>query len=225
MKLFFISFTLRSGVKYLQGVAMGIWGLFFALSMSFANDCDFVIDRTQVPLSGTTVHSALCLEEYATQRDFANMSLGETELGKLYEFRDPTGIYFYDMMTFITPVTSLLGNDGRKSLVTRMYNAILSSLKNEFGACQLEMYSGDKKLSLNDFIKAARDAQGHPGTRLILTKDDVPSPRWLLQCPTQSGEVQVVKKGNYFFTFAEVYESNGDPKLKGNLAQYLLSFK
>lgn len=213
---------------------MGFWGLrsmiflFFVLStgqaLSQSAACDFVIKKTVYPLYNQTEHEGVCLEDYFLSRDLAFHSFDRLTNTALLS-PNAIDINFDDMLLFELPKKSgtPLDERGRLGLVEQILGQFFESLKNNYGACYLRLYEGSQLLSLRDFKKSARDAGGQPGTRLMLTKDDVKDPSWEMVCPSQKGPLQVAKKGKYFFIFADVHENVSLTTTKTHFAQFLFS--
>lgn len=214
---------------------MGLFGVLFStllLSFSTASakfqeaDCEFVVTKTMIPIDKKTSHQNLCLRDYMINRDLAFHSLSETQQGSIIFVKNDKTMQFDDMLLFELPKQNgkPLENQGRLELVKLILGSFFSELKNSYGSCELKLYSDSKELTLADFKESARDADGQPGTRLMLRKDDVANPRWELICPLESGDKEVVKSGDYFFIFVDVYENTGEnEKLKGHLSRFLFS--
>lgn len=215
---------------------MGSWGLksliavfIFAASSAQAESCDLKIFATSMAIEGQTKDLDLCLDQYTEARNIGMYSQSEGFNGKIDLVRDPQYIQFYDMFLFETG-TKPLGETGRLDLVKSIYASFQKSLKNEFGRCEMKITAGTKAnptprtLTIDDFIFYVREEGGQPGSRLMLTKDDVTAPQWELVCPNGAGGTLVEKSGNYFFVFIDVYENLGTGNLRGHLSQVLFSF-
>lgn len=192
-----------------------------------AQACDFSIFKTELPLQEKTQHENLCLSDYFAARDLGRISLGEDHRNpnKPVLFRDTAGMRFSEMMLFEAPqAPSPLGKDGRLALARELIEAHAKSLRNDYGACKLEIRNGDRVVELKDFTPTEREVNSQPGSRLMLTSELAIDPHWQLRCPGPKGEERVEKSGSYYFVFADIYESP-DHSLKGNLAQYLFSFQ
>lgn len=201
--------------------------LFSILLVGFSSHaCDFQIDKIAVPLKDMTIQSPICLEDYFIARDFANYSQGFDRRGNLEIIQDAENIYFNDMLLFSLPGKEKipLQAAGRLKLVKNIYAQLFSHMNGYFGACELNLYDGNKKLSIDDFKFYAREEEGQPGSRLMLTTTDIPKSRWEVVCPLKEGGTYVTKSGNYFFLFVDVYENIGtSANLKDHFAQFLFS--
>lgn len=186
--------------------------------------CDFVIKKTVVPLNSQTEHTGICLDDYFLSRDLAfNGFSRETNLPILKpNFVD---INFDDMLLFELPKNAEkpLGPVGRFRFAEEILLQFFSSLKNKNGPCYLRLYDGEQLLSFKDFKLISREEGGQPGTRLMLTKDDVKNPYWEMLCFSEKGPLEVVKKGQYFFIFADVYENVSITTTKTHFSKFLFS--
>ncbi|MBY0383621.1 hypothetical protein K2X05_00555 [bacterium] len=198
--------------------------LFFTTFVFFSQTwaCDFNVVKSIVPLEQKTQFSELCLNDYFEKRDLAFQSLSD-ETMKIVP--DAETLVFDDMILFETNKTLPLEENGRLELVEQIFNQYMSNLKAYNGLCELQIYSGEQKLSLNDFLILQRTEGGQPGTRRQLTKDDVASPSWKLLCPNQEGQPYVLKSGKYFFVFVDVYENKTFTSTKSHLAKFMFSFR
>lgn len=204
---------------------MKYWGfivLFLTLVSSQSSACDFNITKSVVPLEQQTEFSNLCLDTYFEKRDLAFQSLSE-ETVKFVP--DAEALVFDDMVLFETTQPSPLEESGRLVLIEQIFNLYMANLKAYNGQCELQMYSGEQRLSLNDFLVLQRTEGGQPGTRRQLTKDDVANPSWKLLCPNKDGQPYVLKSGKYFFVFIDVYENKTLASTKTHLAKYMFSFR
>lgn len=191
-----------------------------------AADCDLLVTKVSVPFLSPDVEGPLCLEDYFELRKLASYSIGQSKLGTPTLFYDTENIQFDDMFLFKPNSTDRLGNEGRLSLVKSIYRALLSSLQNEFGTCSLHLYSATKELTIEDFLYYHREEAGQPGSRLMLTYEDVTGSRWELLCSDDQGKEVVEKAGTYFFIFVDVYENIGTiPTLQDHLSKYLISLR
>ena len=131
-----------------------------------------------------------------------------------------------DMILFNLPNQdgTSLGESGRLALVKNLLAVYFKSLKNEHGSCDLSLYEGTQLLKLENFKLIARTIDGNPGTRLMLTKDDVKNPSWKMLCPNENGIFNVAKSGNYFFIFADVHENVTISTTTTHFSQFLFSF-
>lgn len=188
--------------------------------------CDFEITKTELPLENKVRHENLCLENYFEKRDLGRFSLGEDHrTGAPVIFRDTANSSFGEMYLFKTNSDDLLGIQGRLALAKKVYANYMNSLRNDFGACKLEIRSGDRLLSIEDFIPSERNEAEQPGSRLMLTKDDVKSPHWKLLCADANGKEKIEKEGDYFFIFVDIYDNISPGTLQNNLGKYLFSFR
>ena len=204
---------------------MNQWGLFvFLLLIFFAKSeaCNFNVMKTMIPLEQKTEFSDLCLNDYFQKRDLAFQSLID---GTIQMKPDAETLVFDDMILFETTRTLPLEEKGRLELIEQIFIQYTSNLKAYNGKCELQMYSGEQKISLNDFLILQRTEGGQPGTRRQLTKDDVVSPGWKLLCPNKDGQLYTLKSGKYFFVFIDVYENKTLSATKTHLAKFLFSFR
>lgn len=132
---------------------------------------------------------------------------------------------FDDYLLFRSNLARPLGREGRVALIQHIFAAHRSSLRNEFGLCELRLFNGDRELGLGDFRLQEREEAGQPGNRLILTKDDVAQPRWELRCPDAKGQFTLAKSGSYFFIFVDVLENVSVAGSNEDLAKYLFAFR
>lgn len=189
--------------------------------------CEIQIKKTAYPILGSINHENLCIDDYFKTRDLATYQISNTSMTFLMS-KSTTSLQYDDMILFELPSTTALPlkDEGRLTLVKQILDAYFGSLRNENGQCHLQMYDGDKTLSLKDFKIVPRDLDGQPGSRMILTKDDVLNPRWELLCPVnQEGSLGVFKSGNYFFVFADVHENVSIKTTTTHYAQFLFSFR
>ncbi len=207
---------------------MKFWGflvsLFFVTVESSA--CDFQITKTAGQLNSQTHHKDLCLQDYFQQRNLGFQSLSRDAVNYVI-ISDLEKMYFDDMLLFEMPHQKgiPLEKAGRLKWVKEIYIQYFASLKNEYGACSLRLYSGKELLSLNDFIPTERDVNGQPGSRLMLTKDDIQNPSWELACPSATGAMEVSKKGKYFFMFVDIYENKNLTQTQTHFSQFLFSLQ
>ncbi len=167
-----------------------------------------------------------CLETYFESRNLAEISLGENEHnGTPYLFKDPMDMTFDEHILIRLPsISTPLGKEKRKSVAQSIFRTYLKSLKFNGESCHLQLYSDEKILGLDDFIDFERSLSNQPGSRIMLTKDDVSNPSWKLTCGNLENE-KVVKEGKYFFLFVDLYENTDPLKLKDHLSYYLFSLR
>lgn len=167
-----------------------------------------------------------CINQYFESRNLAEISLGENEHnGTPYLFKDPMDMTFDEHILFRLPSNSgPLGKDARKAIAQSIYRSYLSTLKFNGQSCQLQLFAGDNVLGLEDFSDFERSLSDQPGSRIMLTKDDVSNPSWKLICGNM-GQEKIVKEGKYFFLFVDVYENTNPLKLKDHLSYYLFSLR
>jgi hypothetical protein len=201
-------------------------GLGFLIVFGFLQSyaCDLQIRKTANPINQQTVHQDLCLDDYFAARDLAFHSISVNSMQFLMS-KSSTTMQYDDMILFDLPAQTAkpLGEIGRLSVVKTILASYLNSLRNEFGVCTMELYDGKKILTIEDFKLSARDIEGQPGTRLMLTKDDVADPAWRMTCPTGSGSYEVAKSGNYFFMFVDVHENVSIATTTTHYSQFLFS--
>ncbi len=185
------------------------------------------------PLEVTkTMHANLagpglgCINEYFSARNLGQISLGESEhTGKQFVFRDVADMVFDEHILFrITEQSGPLEKEGRKKVAQEIFQFYLNSLKNDSGICDLQLYSGDRRLSLADFRDFERTLADQPGSRIMLTKEDVAHPSWKLVCQ-ENGQSKIEKEGKYFFLFVDVYENKTLQNTRDHLAYYLFSLR
>lgn len=186
--------------------------------------CSIDVQKTLFPMEGENYHQGLCINDYFLKRDLTNFSTGEDKFGLPLILNDTVQMVFDDMLLIQTPIDTTT-DANRIELIKRIYASYMNSLKNQYGSCELIIKSGDKKLTVNDLKVFERTANDQTGSRLMLTKDDVTDPRWMLICPNQAGDYTITKSGNYFFMFIDLYGNDGKTNLKGNLVQFLMSFR
>ena len=201
-------------------------GLGFLIFLGFfqSNACDLQIRKTANPINQQTVHQDLCLDDYFAARDLAFHSISINSMQFLMS-KSPATMQYDDMILFDLPLqtTKPLGEAGRLTVVKTILSSYFGSLRNEFGVCTLSLYDGVTALTIDDFKLSARDIEGQPGTRLMLTKDDVKNPFWEMMCPTESGSRYVAKSGKYFFIFADVHENVSISTTTTHYSQFLFS--
>lgn len=199
-------------------------GFFIVLSFFQSSACDLQIRKTANPINQQTVHEGLCLDEYFATRDLAFHSISINSMQFLMS-KSPTTLQYDDMILFDLPpeTPKPLGESGRLAVVKTILSSYFSHLRNEFGSCTLSLYDGTQTLTIDDFKKFPRDIEGQPGTRLILTKDDVKNPSWEMTCPTESGASYVAKSGKYFFIFVDVHENVSISTTTTHYSQFLFS--
>lgn len=189
--------------------------------------CDIQIKKTAYPILGSVIHNNLCIDEYFKTRDLASYQISNTSMTFLMS-KSATSLQYDDMILFDLPIaiTLPLEDEGQLRIVKRILNAYFDSLRSEFGPCKLKMFDGEIELSLEDFKVTQRNLDGQPGSRMMLTKDDVAIPHWELKCPVnQEGDLEVVKSGHYFFVFADVHENVSIKTTTTHYAQFLFSFR
>lgn len=196
--------------------------IFFGFLQSYA--CDLQIRKTANPINQQTQHEHLCLNDYFANRDLAFHSISINSMQFLMS-KSLTTMQYDDMILFDLPAQTVkpLGDSGRLAVVKTILSSYFNNLRNEFGACSLSLYDGAKVLTIDDFKLSARNIEGQPGTRLMLTKDDVADPAWEMTCPTESGAQSVAKSGNYFFIFVDVYENVSISTTTTHYSQFLFS--
>jgi hypothetical protein len=196
--------------------------IFFSFLQSYA--CDLQIRKTANPINQQTVHQDLCLDDYFAARNLAFHSISANSMQFLMS-KSATTMQYDDMILFDLPLQTAkpLGEAGRLAVVKTILTSYFSSLRNEFGACTLSLYDGAAILTIDDFKLTARDIEGQPGTRLMLTKDDVKNPAWEMTCPTESGSYEVAKSGKYFFIFVDVHENVSITTTTTHYSQFLFS--
>lgn len=194
----------------------------FASSMASATapkTCAFSVIKTLMPLKTA---NPVCLDEYFYERNLAQYSIS----AEAYAFyRDTMYMQFDDWLLFTVPSQEPMGEVGRLQLVRQMYETYLKSLRDTFGDCKLNLYGGDKLLTIDDFKVVQRDEEGQPGTRIVLNNEILKNQRWELVCKGATGEYGVEKSGGYFYIFFDVYENQGDQGLVGHFSKFLLSFR
>lgn len=185
------------------------------------------------PLEVTkTMHANLagpglgCIDEYFSSRNLGQISLGESEhTGKQFIFRDSADMVFDEHILFrLSEQSAPLEQEGRKKIAQEIFQFYLSSLKNDAGKCELQLYSGEKRLGLADFKEFERSLADQPGSRIMLTKEDVAQPSWKLICQ-ENGQAKIEKEGKYFFLFVDVYENKTLQNTRDHLAYYLFSLR
>jgi hypothetical protein len=202
---------------------MGL-GLFIFLCFLQSSACDLQIRKTANPINQQTEHEGLCLNEYFAIRDLAFHSISVNSMYFLMS-KSPTTMQYDDMILFDLPphTAKPLGESGRLTVVRTILSSYFSHLRNEFGTCTLSLYDGSQKLTIDNFQRFSRDIEGQPGTRLMLTKDDVKDPSWEMTCPTASGASSVAKSGKYFFIFVDVHENLSISTTTTHYSQFLFS--
>lgn len=204
---------------------MKIWGFLFLGLFAFisqAGACDFNIVKSVIPLEQKTEFSELCLNTYFEKRDLAFQSLSEETVQIV---PDAETLVFDDMVLFESNKTLPLEEQGRLELIEQIFNQYISNLKAYNGKCELQMFSGEQRLTISDFLILQRSEADQPGTRRQLTKDDVASPNWKLLCPNKDGQPYVLKSGKYFFVFIDVYENKTISSTKAHFSKFLFSFR
>lgn len=194
-----------------------IAGILLFMASSFGADCDKQIKKVMVPMAFDK-EAGICFDEYFAKRDLAKYSLSELS-GAVVEASDYMA--FDDMILFTYALP--MGEEGRLKIAREIYQTYLSSLKNSVGACSYKIFDGEKQLNVTDFQIGVREAEGQPGSRIILKSEDLKTPSWKLECPNENGQSVVAKSGNYFFLFVDVYENIGTSNLQGHLTQFLFS--
>lgn len=187
---------------------------------SFA--CEIQLTKTELPIQANNP----CLDTYFQTRNLGQFTLGEDErtgVPKIY--RDYSDLSFGELLLFKLENNAPLGAAGRKAAVEKIYQSYMNNLRNDFGACTMQIFAAEKQIQFSDLIESARSIANQPGTRMMLTKDDVKNPSWKLICNDQSGKEVVEKSGNYFFFFVDVYENTTPQNLKDHLSNYLFSFR
>ena len=186
--------------------------------------CYLIIRKTANPINQQTVHENLCLDDYFAKRDLAFHSISINAMQFLMS-KNLSTMHYDDMILFDLPAQTVtpLGEAGRLAVVKTILTAYFNNLSNEFGACSLTLFDGTKALTMDDFKLSARNIEGQPGTRLMLTKDDVKNPAWEMSCPTESGAHEVTKSGEYFFIFVDVYENISIATTTTHYSQFLFS--
>lgn len=204
----------------MQGILLLVSSLWF-FSSAHA-DCDFSINATLIPMESA---APVCLQDYFNARDLAHVSLVNNSQSFSLK-RDEERMQFNDQVAFqLAAQNGRLLEKGRLELIDKIAAAHAASLKDVFGACELKMFSGEKRLMIEDFKVSARNSEGVEGTRRMLRSDkDVESPRWELVCKDAAGNEMVEKSGTYFFVFIDVYENLEAANAKGHYAQFLWSF-
>jgi hypothetical protein len=167
-----------------------------------------------------------CIETYFGSRNLGQISLGESEhTGKQYLFRDTADMVFDEHFLFrLTEQTGPLEKMGRKKIAQEIFQKYLQSLKNDIGQCELQLFSAERRLGLEDFRDLERSMADQPGSRIMLTKEDVTAPSWKLICQ-ENGQAKVEKEGKYFFLLVDVYENKSLLNTKDHLAYYLFSLR
>jgi hypothetical protein len=196
--------------------------LIFIAFSAHAYACDVQIVKTIIPLNQQLNHTLLCADQYFEKRSPLTLS-ADDESGMI--FQDPIDMVFYDMILFESPLTLPLEEEGRLQLIDTLFESYKRSLKNHWGTCELKIQSNARDLSLADFHIVSRTEGGQPGTRRMLTKDDVEAPSWQVLCPTSDGQMKIFKSGSYFFVFVDVYENKTLSKTKAHMAKFLFSFR
>jgi hypothetical protein len=199
-------------------------GFFIFLGFFQSYACDLQIRKTGNPINQQTTHEGLCLDDYFATRDLAFHSINIDSM-KFLMSKSLTTMQYDDMILFDLPpqTPKPLGDTGRLTLVKTILSSYFNNLRNEFGACSLSLYDGTNVLTIDDFKLSARDIEGQPGTRLMLTKDDVKNPAWEMTCPTESGAQSVAKSGKYFFIFVDVHENMSISTTTAHYSQFLFS--
>lgn len=182
--------------------------------------CDIVVERAKTQQEpGMQLSLPLCLEDYLSQIDLVHHGESEVGLGTMQT---------HDMMTFNLPQGSALSvrSDRRVLTLQSIFKSMLTSLQDEYGACELKMFARDRVLSAADFVTQARVVEEQAGTRIILRSEEQTEPRWNLECPDEDGLKVVTKSGEYFMVFIDVYENQDPARLgtKSHLMSYLFSF-
>lgn len=196
-----------------------IFSVFVFLVFGAYADCDKNIVKVAVPIKAEG-KTSLCFDEYFYIRDLANKSISDDTA---QVFNDTQKMQFDDMLLF--SYDSPMGEAGRVAIIRDIYQSYKQSLRNEYGACTVSLFSGSKELTIADFKQESREAEGQPGTRLIIKSEDISEPRWQLQCPSATGELVVSKTDDYFFIFIDVYENIGTMNLKNHLSKFLFSYR
>lgn len=175
-----------------------------------------------IPLKGETIHSNLCLDRYFEERELITTSISD-ELPVL--FQDFDNMVFDDILLIETQKSLPLEEKGRLEILESIFQSYKSSLKSPYGSCDLKLLSGEKEISFEVFQILAREEGGQPGTRRMLTKDDVSQPNWQVFCSNSSGEKILFKSGTYFFVFVDIYENKTLQNTSAHLAKFLFSFR
>jgi hypothetical protein len=197
----------------------------FSLNTFAKTDCDFVIYRVMVPLKNKVDTNPICLNEYFQLRDLGQFSYIDNSKGKIVSYQDKQSIQLEDIILFEVS-EKLLGIKGRLKYIKEIYKKLNGSIKNDFGLCHVNLMDDDKTLSINDFILTAREEGDHPGSRLMLTNDDIKNPHWELICTNSMGIQKIVKKGTYVFIFIDIYENIGTKTIfSHHMAKYLFHLK
>lgn len=193
--------------------------VFVFASSAFGSECDKRITKVMIPMS-FDAEQGICFDDYFANRNLSKISISSDD-GALFE--DAKNMAFDDMLLF--SYDKPMGEEGRLNIAKEIYQSYRQSLKDPMGACDIQLWNGDKQLQVTDFQIAKREAEGQPGTRIIIKSEDFKSPSWKLVCKSVLGGENVVKQGKYFFVFVDVYENIGTANLKNHLSQYLFSHR
>lgn len=190
------------------------------MGTAFGADCDKSIKKVLMPLSFDT-EQGMCFDDYFSQRNLTKISINDD--GQM--FPDTNNMAFDDWLLFA--YEKPMGESGRLQIVKEIYQSYRSSLKNEFGFCDIQLWSADKQLQVEDFQIVQREEAGQPGTRITIQSENVVDPSWKLVCTSPFDESKkVVKQGKYFFIFVDVYENIGTAAgLDNHLSKYLFSHR
>lgn len=189
---------------------------------SLAMACDISVVKTMVPWNSQTTHTGLCIDRYFEGRHLLTTSISD-EIPVLFE--DLDNMVFDDMLLVELNNSAPLEERGRLEVLKKIFSSYKQSLKNPWGACDLKMYSGENEISFEDFHISSREEGGQPGTRRMLTKDDVSKPSWRVFCPNSAGQKVLLKRGDYFFVFVDFYENKTLTSTKAHFAKFLFSLR
>lgn len=196
----------------------------FLLLVSTSNAsavCDVSVYSTKFPFMDQTsvnIEEPMCLEHYFKLRSLMKYSLNEepsqiVRANPMIMIPDDNQIYFYDFLLIDVENASLLEtDDGMEELIEYELSKLLLSLKHEGRHCDLRLFSGDRKLNLDDFSREPREdilgeGKAAKGRGLIINGKDFEEPRWELQCQNSSKEYEMHSSGNYFFLYGSVYQN------------------
>ncbi len=197
-----------------------------ATSQALAQDlCSLSMFKTLRPVDGATNHKNLCIEDYFSKLELGQISLTEDKAGTEVISRNSSLMVYDDYILLASRQASPLGEQGRLSALEVIYNSYINNIRNDNGLCRLDLRVGDKVLGFSDLKVVARSEQGLTGTRVALSKDEVPEAKWRLHCPDQNGEMKLTKSGSYFFIFVDIYDPAPGMNVPGNFAKFLFSFR
>jgi hypothetical protein len=210
-------------MQYLLGLFL-FWVSLFSLPAFAAGGCEVNVQQASYPLKA---FMPLCIDDYFYSRDLGKQSQTVNFNNQPTTFRDPENMQFNDYLNFKTRSPRALGTDGRLELVKTVLAAHRANLRNEFGLCTLNVYAGEKLLTVEDYLHKVRDKEELPGDRLYVYSAEQAGPtRWDLICPNGVGGEMVDKTGVDYYIFVDVYENTEDKAAtQGHYISFLFSFR